>query len=289
MAEAKALTLVRQWKCFGGFVKKFKHLSQATRCEMTFSVFLPQIETPVPTLYWLSGLTCTDDNFSQKSGAFKYAAAHEIALVMPDTSPRGVKVEGDSDSWDFGVGAGFYVNATEAKWRTNYNMFDYVTEELPALVQRSFPVNDRKSVFGHSMGGHGALISYLKCPGAYESVSAFAPIANPSNCPWGIKAFTGFLGDNKDSWKAYDACELVKEFKGDRGLIFIDQGKDDEYLEKQLLSQNFEAACREAGHPLKLRYQEGYDHSFFFITTFIEEHIAYHAKILKDVGKKRKL
>jgi len=217
----------------------------------------------------------------QKAGAFKTAAEEQIALICPDTSPRGVKIEGDNASWDFGVGAGFYVNATNSPWKENYNMYDYVTKELPQIIKSNFPVNGKQSISGHSMGGHGALISYLKNPGKYESCSAFAPIVNPINCPWGKKAFSGYLGEDTSAWKQWDATELISSFEGKKKSILIDQGSDDEFLKNQLLTENFEAAAKKASFPVKVRYQEGYDHSYFFISTFIEEHIKFHAQSLK--------
>jgi len=282
MAEEKALKELNNWKAFGGHVKKFSHQSASTHTEMKFSVYLPpQItNTKVPVIYWLSGLTCNEDNFVQKAGAFRSAAEAGVMLVCPDTSPRGVSIPGDSDSWDFGVAAGFYVNATQEKWAKNYNMYDYVTKELPALIKGNFNVNDKKSIFGHSMGGHGALICFLKNPNAYQSVSAFAPICNPSVVPWGIKAFTGYLGENKDEWKAYDACELMMKYDGPKPNILIDQGTEDSFLRSQLLPEQFQAACQKMGHPIDLRLLEGYDHSYFFISSFVEDHIKHHAKYL---------
>mmetsp|Transcript_4061 Transcript_4061/g.7843 ORF Transcript_4061/g.7843 Transcript_4061/m.7843 type:complete len:288 (-) Transcript_4061:194-1057(-) len=270
-------------RCFGGFVKKFSHDSAVTKTSMKFSVFLPpQAEhTKVPALYWLSGLTCNEDNFIQKAGACKYAAKEGIALICPDTSPRGTDIEGEHDGWDFGSGAGFYVNATEEKWKDNYNMYDYVTKELISLAEADLPITNVRSVFGHSMGGHGALICYLKNPGLYKSVSAFAPICNPVNCPWGLKAFSGYLGENKEDWKAYDATELVAS-AGVKDAILIDQGADDNfYTGKQLLPENFVAACKQAGTPLTYRLQPGYDHSYWFIQSFVEDHITFHAQALK--------
>ena len=280
-----APTLVNSWKCFGGFQKVFTHQSKALNCKMTFAIYLPpQVDAgTVPVLYWLSGLTCTQDNFIQKAGGQKYAAEHGIAIVCPDTSPRGCDIEGEDDSYDFGSGAGFYVDATEDKWKTNYNMYSYVTAELPKLIEGNFPVNaTRKAITGHSMGGHGALVCFLKNPGLYTSVSAFAPICNPSNCPWGTKAFTGYLGTNQSTWKKWDSTELVKNYSGpSKSYILIDQGKDDNFLtQNQLLPQAFVDACRESNVPVVLRMQEGYDHSYYFISSFIGDHIKHHAEIL---------
>lgn len=277
----KQLSSVR---CFGGFVKKFEHASTSVNTPMKVSVFLPPQaeEGKVPALYWLSGLTCTEDNFIQKAGACKYAAEQGIALICPDTSPRGAGVEGEDDGWDFGTGAGFYVTATEPKWSKNYNMYDYVTKELVGLMESELPISSTRSISGHSMGGHGALTCFLKNPGHYKSVSAFSPICNPINCPWGVKAFTGYLGDNKENWKAYDATELVAEHKGDAAIL-IDQGSDDGfYKDKQLLTENFSAAAEKKGLKPTVRMQEGYDHSYYFIQSFVEDHINFHAKYLKQ-------
>jgi len=252
---------------------------------MQFSVFLPpQAEhAKVGALYWLSGLTCNDQNFITKAGAQRAAAKHGIALICPDTSPRGVQIEGQDKDWDFGVGAGFYVNATEPKWHEHYNMYDYVTKELPDLVNANLPVDPAKtSIFGHSMGGHGALICALKNPNAYKSVSAFAPISNPMLCPWGKKAFSGYLGADEEAWKSYDATVLVKGYNGPKLEILIDQGTEDNfYKEKQLLPENFQAACEGTLVTPKVRMQEGYDHSYYFIATFIDDHLDWHASFLQ--------
>ncbi|XP_066266959.1 S-formylglutathione hydrolase-like [Branchiostoma lanceolatum] len=280
-----AVSEVSSAKMFGGFQKVFSHESTQLKCKMNFGVYLPpQAESgKCPVLYWLSGLTCTEQNFVTKACAQRAAAEHGIIIVAPDTSPRGCNIEGEEDGWDFGTGAGFYVNATEDKWKTNYRMYSYVTEELPSVVNSSFPVDsDRQSVFGHSMGGHGALICYLKNPGKYRSVSAFAPICNPVSCPWGQKAFSGYLGSNKDTWKEYDASELVKKYQGPPVDILIDQGTADSFLPAgQLLPDNFVAACTESKVPVVLRMQEGYDHSYYFMASFMDDHIKHHAKHLK--------
>ncbi|WP_022951949.1 S-formylglutathione hydrolase [Leucothrix mucor] len=273
-------------KEFGGYLNRYRHQSVVNQCEMTFSVYLPPQSTdgPVPALYWLSGLTCTDDNARTKAGAQRYAAEHGIALIFPDTSPRGDVVPDEPERYDLGQGAGFYVNATHTPYADNYHMYDYVTKELPALVEAQLPLLPGvKSVTGHSMGGHGALICALKEPDAYRSVSAFAPICNPVNCGWGKGCFTAYLGEDQSSWAAYDATELVKG--GARvPHILVDSGLADEfYDEGQLLPENLKAACEAAGQPLALRLQEGYDHSYHFIATFIGEHIAYHAERLKAV------
>lgn len=271
-------------KEFGGFLNRYTHESTVLDCEMTFSVYLPpQAEkAKVPALYWLSGLTCTDDNARTKAGAQRYAEEHGIALVFPDTSPRGDDVADEPDRYDLGKGAGFYVNSVQLPWSSHYQMYEYVTKELPAFVEDNLPlIPGVKSVSGHSMGGHGALICALKNPDAYKSVSAFSPICNPINCGWGKGCFTAYLGDDSKTWEAYDATALV-----DSGAkvadILIDQGLADEfYDEKQLLPENFQAACDRAGQAVTIRLQEGYDHSYHFIATFIGEHIAYHAKALK--------
>lgn len=270
-------------KEFGGFLNRYTHESKVCNCEMTFSVYLPpqSVAGNVPALYWLSGLTCTDDNVRTKAGAQRYAAEHGIALVFPDTSPRGDDVADEEERYDLGKGAGFYVNSTEEPWSKHYQMYDYVTQELPALLEANLPLMAGvKSVSGHSMGGHGALICALKNPDSYRSVSAFSPICNPMNCGWGKGCFGAYLGDNEETWKAYDATVLV-ESGANVPDILIDQGLGDEfYDEKQLLPENFQAACDSAGQNVTIRLQEGYDHSYHFISTFIGEHIAYHARML---------
>jgi len=278
------LQCIESIKEFGGYLNRYTHDSESCHCEMTFSVYLPpQVASgDVPALYWLSGLTCNDDNARVKAGAQRYAAEHGIALIFPDTSPRGDDVADEVDRYDLGKGAGFYVNATQAPWAEHYQMYDYITQELaPCRNDRVYILNSLKSVSGHSMGGHGALICALKNPHAYKSVSAFSPICNPINCAWGQGCFDAYLGDDTNLWQAYDATALV-----DAGAkvsdILIDQGTADEfYDERQLLPENFKAACEIEGQPLTLRMQEGYDHSYHFIASFIGDHIAYHAKALK--------
>ncbi|MBV0933324.1 S-formylglutathione hydrolase [Marinobacterium weihaiense] len=274
--------LIASNKCFDGWLKRYKHRSTATGTEMIFAIYLPpQAQTqPVPVLYWLSGLTCTDENFMQKAGAQRIAAELGIAIVAPDTSPRGTDLPGEHDSYDFGSGAGFYVNATQAPWAAHYQMYDYVTAELPALIEQHFPVTDKRAISGHSMGGHGALMCALKNPGRYASVSAFAPISNPSHCPWGEKALSGYLGEDRDSWKAWDSCELIASAT-EKLPILVDQGEADDFLAEQLKPEALQAACDAAGHPLELRLQPGYDHSYFFIASFIEDHLRHHARALK--------
>jgi S-formylglutathione hydrolase len=269
-------------KEFGGWLNRYQHDSESCHCIMTFSVYLPpQAATAaVPAVYWLSGLTCTDDNVRTKAGAQRYAAELGIALVMPDTSPRGSQVADEPERYDLGQGAGFYVNATQPPWSRHYRMYDYVTRELPTLLEAELPlIPGRKSITGHSMGGHGALICALKEPGAYRSVSAFAPICHPTRCDWGQGCFSAYLGEDGDAWKAYDATELIKS--GADGLpMLIDQGTGDEFLADQLYPDDLKAACEARGIPLTLRLQEGYDHSYHFIATFIGEHLAYHAAAL---------
>jgi S-formylglutathione hydrolase len=277
-----AVKLESSARCCGGQLNKYSHDSTSTKTPMTFSVFLPPAQGKVPAIYCLAGLSCSDDTFLECAGAIRYAAREGVALVCPDTSPRGANIEGDSKDWDFGVGAGFYLNAAEEPWKTNYNMFDYVTKELPALVEAELPINSRRSVMGHSMGGHGALVLYLRNPGMYQSASAFAPICNPSRCPWGIKAFTGYLGSDQESWKAYDATELIGSSKPQSAYpILVDQGTADKFLDqKQLLPENLSAAAKKSGIPLELRMQQNYDHSYWFIQTFVEDHVRHHAKAL---------
>jgi len=268
-------------KSFGGWVKRFSHHSLSVNTEMKFYVYLPpQAENShVPVLYFLSGLECTDENFIVKGGALSWAAKHGIVLVSPDTSPRGAVIDGETDSWDFGVGAGFYVDATEPKWAKNYKMYSYVTVELPGLINSNFPVNlEKQAIFGHSMGGHGALICALKNPGKYKSVSAFAPISHPSEVPWGKKAFSGYLGSDINAWKAYDATELVASYSGPHLDILIDQGEGDRFHEDQLKPEDFASAAKgNSVVSVKLRIQPDYNHSYFFVSTFMEDHLTHHA------------
>ncbi|NJO81259.1 MAG: S-formylglutathione hydrolase [Cyanobacteria bacterium RM1_2_2] len=277
-----SIQLINQSLCFGGTVGFYQHSSETCKSDMKFAVYLPpQASTkPVPILYYLSGLTCTEENFTVKAGAQQFAAKYGLMLVAPDTSPRNRGIPGENDSSDLGTGAGFYVDATQEPWRTHYQMYSYVTQELPALIHANFPVMpDRQGIFGHSMGGHGALVCALKNPTQYRSVSAFAPIAAPIQAPWGQKAFSAYLGQDQTSWKAYDASELVRTTQLNH-TILIDQGTADSFLEKQLMPQRFEQACAEVGQPLKLRLQDGYDHSYYFIATFMEDHIRHHAEQL---------
>lgn len=277
-----SIELRSEHACFGGTVQFYRHPSAVCNGPMQFAVYLPPQtkSVSVPVLYFLSGLTCTEENFIVKAGAQRLAAQYGLMLVAPDTSPRNTGIVGETDAWDLGVGAGFYVDATTDPWRSHYQMYRYVTRELPALIQQQFPVQaDRQGIFGHSMGGHGALICALKNPQQYRSVSAFAPIAAPMQCPWGQKAFTTYLGTDQESWRAYDASQLVQTTQLDYPIL-IDQGTADSFLEQQLMPQVFEQACQQAGQPLTLRYQTGYDHSYYFISSFIEDHLRYHTERL---------
>ena len=267
--------------CFGGWQDVYQHRSNTLDCDMNVAVYLPpQAATQkLPVLYWLSGLTCNEQNFITKAGAQRYAAEHGIILVAPDTSPRGEGVA-DDDAYDLGQGAGFYVNATRQPWAPHYRMHDYVADELPALIEESFPTTQARAISGHSMGGHGALIVALKNPGRYRSVSAFSPIVAPMQAPWGEKAFGAYLGDDRATWAQWDATELVKA-AAERLPLLIDQGGADDFLDSQLQPQLLRAACEAAGHPLTLRLQPDYDHSYYFIASFIGEHIAYHARALQ--------
>jgi S-formylglutathione hydrolase len=275
--------LVKQHRCYGGTQCVYRHESSATQGAMEFAVYLPpQAEHgDVPVLYWLSGLTCTWANFTEKAGVQRHAAAHGLMIVAPDTSPRGTDFPGEHDAYDFGSGAGFYVDATAEPWSRNYRMYTYITQELPALIEARLPVDrERRGIFGHSMGGHGALICALKNPKRYRSLSAFAPICAPMRCPWGEKAFSGYLGEDRDAWRAYDATELAAG-SGWQSEVLVDQGTADDFLDKQLKPQLLQEALRAAGIPLTLRYQAGYDHSYYFMASFMGEHLAHHARILK--------
>lgn len=272
-------------KCFGGQQLRYRHRSEVLDCDMVFSIFLPpQAEQgKVPVLYWLSGLTCTDENFVTKAGAQRYAAEHGIAIVAPDTSPRGEDVPDDPDgAYDFGLGAGFYVDATREPWKHHYRMYSYIVDELPALINGEFPVDSsRCAISGHSMGGHGALTIALKNPGRFRSVSAFSPISSPLNCPWGEKALGNYLGDNRDYWAQYDTTVLLGKAK-ERLPMLVDQGDADNFLQEQLKPELLLEASRAADYPLELRMQPGYDHSYFFIASFIGDHIAFHAGNLQS-------
>ena len=266
---------------FGGWQDVYRHRSEVLGCDMTVGVYFPpQVEHgPCPVLYWLSGLTCNEQNFITKAGAARYAAEHGIILVAPDTSPRGDDVA-DDEGYDLGKGAGFYVNATREPWARHYRMYDYIVDELPAWVEADPAASDARAISGHSMGGHGALVIALRNPGRYRSVSAFSPIVAPSQVPWGEKAFGAYLGDDREAWKQYDAVELVKGAREKLPLL-IDQGDADEFLSGQLKPELLRAACDASGHPLELRMQPGYDHSYYFIASFIGDHIAHHARAMR--------
>ena len=293
MSIKHMLEKINEVLCFGGKQLRYKHQSEVLSCEMHFSIFLPAEATitAVPVVYWLSGLTCNDENFVTKAGAQRFAAEYGIAIVCPDTSPRGVDIPDDPEgAYDFGLGAGFYVNATENPWATHYRMYDYVLDELPGLINKAFPVdNDRMSISGHSMGGHGALTIALKNAHRYKSVSAFAPICSPINCPWGQKALTHYLGgtpnSNNENWLDHDTVMLVQR----AGLslenvmpVLVDQGDADNFLAEQLNTQLLIDTAKEVGFPMQIRFQAGYDHSYFFIATFIDEHIKFHAQHLHN-------
>ncbi len=279
------LQLLSEYKSYGGRQLRYSHWSTSCQCTMTFSIYLPPrkkntAETkPAPLLYWLSGLTCTDENFVQKAGSQAHAAKYGIAIVAPDTSPRGEGVPDDPQgAYDFGLGAGFYLNATQTPWSKNYRMYDYVTDELPKVLHKNFAVDPQtQSICGHSMGGHGALTIALKNPGKFQSVSAFAPVVSPSQVPWGIKALGMYLGEDQSTWKTYDTCCLIPQAQEKLPLL-IDQGEADTFLKDQLQPHRLEDACKKADHPLTLRRHPGYDHSYFFIATFLGDHMAHHAK-----------
>ena len=276
------MELISEHACFGGTQGFYRHESQLIGLPMRFGVFVPPQarHAPVPVLFFLAGLTCTEETFAIKAGAQQFAAQHGLMLVMPDTSPRNTGVEAADAAWDFGTGAGFYLDAVQAPWSTHWRMGSYVAQELRQLVLSKFAARaDRVGIFGHSMGGHGALTLALKNPGNYQSVSAFAPIAAPMQCPWGTKAFSGYLGDDTTAWARHDATELVKA--GARvAPVLIDQGLADKFLAEQLHPHLFQAACIDAGQPLTLRMHEGFDHGYYFIATFMADHIAHHAKYL---------
>lgn len=266
---------------FGGKTLFGQHESQATKTTMKFSAFLPKEAEQIDSaLIWLSGLTCTEENFITKAGAQKILAGTNTMIICPDTSPRGLQIAGADDSYDFGTGAGFYLNAQTQSYKTNYNMYDYIVKDLTKLLSDEFAVTTM-SLFGHSMGGHGALVIGLREQNLFQSVSAFSPIVNPMQCQWGQKAFTGYLGDDKEQWKAYDTCELLKSGKKRSDNILIEQGLADDFFASQLLTKNLEAVCTEVGQECKINYRPGYDHSYFFISTFLEDHIRFHLERLK--------
>jgi S-formylglutathione hydrolase len=290
MAGTAGLETDSEHRCFGGTVGYYRHLSHANDCDMRFAVFLPPAarDGPVPVLTWLSGLTCTEETFMIKAGAQRVAAELGVMLVAPDTSPRGPEVpDAEGGAWDLGIGAGFYLDATEPPWSRHYRMYSYLVTELPALIARHFPADlGRQGIFGHSMGGHGALVLGLRHPETWTSLSAFAPIAAPSQCPWGQKAFTAYLGEDRRAWAEWDATELMRQGGSSRKRpqILVDQGLEDQFLSSQLCPEAFETACAEAGQPLELRRHSGYDHSYFFIASFMEDHLRHHAAHL-DAGR----
>jgi S-formylglutathione hydrolase len=279
-----SLKKISETKMFSGSYQRHSHFSATNQCDMTFGIFLPQAakQHNVPVLYWLSGLTCNDENFMQKSGAQRIADQLGIAIVAPDTSPRGDGVSDDENgAYDLGLGAGFYVDATQAPWVKHYQMYSYISQELPVLIEAEFPITNKKSISGHSMGGHGAITIGLKSPTAYQSISAFSPIANPINCAWGQKALTAYLGENKDEWLQYDSCELIKGCKKENWVpLLIDQGEADEFFPDQLLTQQLISATAAVNYPADVRMQADFDHSYFFIASFIEEHLRFHAQYL---------
>ncbi|MFC4347034.1 S-formylglutathione hydrolase [Kordiimonas lipolytica] len=275
--------IISETQCFGGTQGYYRHAAETTKCDMRFSVFTPPqaLDGPVPVVWYLSGLTCTEDNATVKAGFQRVAAELGLMIVCPDTSPRGDDVP-DDEAYDFGKGAGFYVNATEAPWNTHFHMYDYVTRELPALIKEEFNADmNRQGITGHSMGGHGALTIFLKNRETFRSVSAFAPIVSPMNCPWGEKALTGYIGADRAAWADYDACALLESGGATEVNILIDQGLADNFLEGQLKPELFEAACEKVGQKVTLRRHAGYDHSYFFISSFIEDHLRHHADALK--------
>jgi len=273
---------VSETRCFGGRQLRFEHDSKVLNCAMQFSVFLPlrAEKSKVPAVYFLSGLTCTDENFSTKAGAQRVATELGIALIVPDTSPRGDNVADDPDgAYDLGLGAGFYVNATQEPWKNHYQMYDYIVKELPELVEAELPINDKRAIAGHSMGGHGALVIGLRNSDRYSSISAFSPITNPTQCPWGEKAFSAYLGDDREQWKQYDAVEIIKS-KGQTLPIRVDQGLADGFLEEQLKPENLKEAIAEVEGGGTVHLHDGYDHSYYFISSFIEAQLRFHAKYL---------
>ncbi|WP_311773358.1 S-formylglutathione hydrolase [Listeria booriae] len=272
------LELLEEHRVFDGTQRKYQHHSETLHCAMTFSLFLPNVEKfPNPSLiWWLSGLTCTDDNFTHKAGAQKKAAELGLALVMPDTSPRGETVADDAD-WDLGQGAGFYVNATQQPWNANYQMYDYIVTELTTIVRETLGLTGSESIMGHSMGGHGALVIGLRNPDRFRAISSFSPIVNPSDVPWGMKAFDAYLGADKQAWASWDASKLLASHDGKPVPILLDQGTADNFLHVQLQPENLIAP---EGYPLEIRMQDGYDHSYYFIASFIDEHLEFHKTYL---------
>jgi len=284
-----SLTIISEHKCYGGTQIFYSHDSNETNCVMRFAIFIPPQAkfAKLPALYWLSGLTCTEENFVIKAGAQRVAAELGLIIITPDTSPRGLGIAGENDAYDFGTGAGFYVDATQAPWTRGYRMYSYIVNELTALIAMHFPVDlQQVGIFGHSMGGHGALTIALKNPDYFKSVSAFSPICSSMRCSWGEKALAGYLGNNTSLWKEYDATALILERGWKGATILVDQGSKDPFLETQLKPELLLQACQEDNVPLTLRQHEGYDHSYFFIASFIEEHLRFHAANLRNVGVK---
>ncbi len=278
-----SLEILSSNKSFGGWHKQYSHPSRVLGCQMRFAIYLPPQALQgqqVPVLYWLSGLTCSDENFMQKAGAQRIAAELGIALVAPDTSPRGEGVA-DDPAYDLGMGAGFYLNASQSPWQTHYQMYDYVTRELPALIEAHFPVSTKRAISGHSMGGHGALIAALREPERYLSVSAFSPISHPSLCPWGQKALTAYLGENRSLWQGWDSCQLLRRHDVSPVPTRVDVGLEDPFLAEQLGIDDLAAAAEACAWPLELHRHPGYDHSYYFVASFIEEHLHFHARYLR--------
>lgn len=273
---------VEHRRSFNGWQDVYEHDSKFLNCTMKFGIYLPDLEQnkKLPVLYFLSGLTCTEQNFITKANAQRYASEHGLIVVAPDSSPRGENVPNDQ-AYDLGQGASFYLNATQEPWKKNFQMYDYIVKELPLLIEENFPALNKRGIFGHSMGGHGALMIALKNPGVFSSVSAFSPIVAPGQVPWGEKAFSAYLGANKESWKEYDTVELISQAK-ERLPLLVDQGTADEFLEKELKPQLLKEACEKHNHPLELNLRKDHDHSYYFIASFMENHIRHHARALKE-------
>ncbi len=283
LAATGAIEVLNEQRCFDGLQGVYQHQSKACAGAMRFSVYQPPQAmngAKVPVLTYLAGLTCTEETFVIKAGAQRMAAQLGLMLVAPDTSPRGAGLAGEDDDWDFGTAAGFYLDASQAPWNQHYNMYSYITRDLPAAIEARFPADmSRQGIFGHSMGGHGALTIHLKHPDTYRSVSAFAPIGAPTKCPWGVKAFTAYLGKDQETWRRYDASELIRA-RPSTAKLLIDQGSADQFLDEQLKPELLAAACEAAGQPVELRMQPGYDHYYYFIQSFMEDHLRHHAEVL---------
>lgn len=281
------INLIAQHLCFAGTQMIYSHFSKVLDCTMRFAIYVPLIanKKKLPVLFWLSGLTCTEENFITKAGAQRVASSLGLILVVPDTSPRALQIPDENKNFDFGAGASFYLDATQEPWAKHYKMYSYLSQELPLLISSQFAADaTRQGIFGHSMGGHGALSIALKNPHIYKSVSAFAPICSLMHCSWGEKALAGYLGDDKDLWKPYDVCDLIKQHGWAGPPILVDQGTADPFIEQQLKPHLLQQACEQNKVALELRQQEGYDHSYYFIATFIEDHLQYHAKNLLGLG-----